>query len=355
VRLLLLSSYDAHSHEQWHRCLREGTPDWDWSVLTLPPRHFSWRIRGNPLSWALEDRETLEGRFDLVLATSMVDLATLRGLVPSLARVPTALYFHENQFAYPEGQGEHSLLEAQIVSLYSALAADRLLFNSSWNRDSFLAGLSGLLQKLPDRVPGGVPDILADKSEILPVPVPVGSPTSRRGEGPLQVVWNHRWEYDKGPGLLLETVREAASAELVFNVVGQQFRERPAAFEELHSLLTETDSLGVWGYVTDRQAYWNLLGSCDVVLSTAAHDFQGLAVLEACRLGCTPLVPDGLAYPEWFAAGFLYREAEVAAHRLAAYAADKRAGRSLPTADVESLAPVALLPRYRVVLESLAA
>ncbi len=91
MRVLLLSAYAAGSHVHWRERLTAMLPDWQLTVLELPPRHFNWRIRGNPLYWSMAERETLEAGYDLVLATSMVDLATLRGLVPALAPVPTAL------------------------------------------------------------------------------------------------------------------------------------------------------------------------------------------------------------------------------------------------------------------------
>jgi glycosyltransferase involved in cell wall biosynthesis len=353
--VLLLSAYDAASHRYWHETLRDGIPDWDWTILSLPPRHFAWRVRGNPLYWSGERRDVLEAGYDLLLATSMVDLATLRGLVPSLADIPTVLYFHENQFAYPVGNGEHGLLEAQMVSLYAALAADRLLFNSAWNRDSFLGGVDALLAKLPDAVPPGVARQLTGRSEVLPVPLQVAAPDSARSEDRLQVLWNHRWEHDKGPELLLEIARRSVDAGIVFHVVGQQFRQRPPAFDSLRELLESAGCLGEWGFVADRQAYWNLLGSCDVALSTAHHDFQGLAVLEACRLGCTPLVPDRLAYPEWFDADYRYADAGEAAEKLVGLALSRAVGRSLPLADVSALDSQVLLPRYRDLFSSLAA
>ena len=44
----------------------------------------------------------------------------------------------------------------------------------------------------------------------------------------------------------------------------------------------------------------------DIVLSTAQHEFQGLAVLQAVASGCLPAVPDRQAYPEIFAGEFRY-------------------------------------------------
>ena len=52
------------------------------------------------------------------------------------------------------------------------------------------------------------------------------------------------------------------------------------------------------GFEPDRAAYLRRLGECDVVVSTARHEFFGLAVAEALAAGCTPLLPDRLSYPE---------------------------------------------------------
>ncbi len=357
MRVLLLSAYDAASHRRWHETLRNGLDDWQWTVLALPPRHFAWRTRGNPLSWSREP--ALRESYDLILATSMVDLATLRGLIPGLAVTPSALYFHENQFAYPEGRNPHGLLEAQMVSLYSALAADKLLFNSAYNRDSFLAGCKSLLARFPDAVPPGIVDMLSAKAAVLPVPVDAGAQQMPQQpvSGPLELVWNHRWEYDKGPGLLRDIVAGLVERGAAFrmNVVGQQFREQPAEFAGIGELLSRADAEGVWGFVEDLVDYRRLLARSDVVLSTALHDFQGLSVLEACRLGASPLVPDDLVYPEWFDAGFRYADAGQAVEKILDLAALKDAGDSLPKADVDAFTPALLLPRYRALLEALAA
>src|SRR5690606_31607509 len=58
MRILLLSAYDADSHRRWREGLVRELPQHAWTVLALPPRHFSWRIRGNALSWAFGERDT---------------------------------------------------------------------------------------------------------------------------------------------------------------------------------------------------------------------------------------------------------------------------------------------------------
>lgn len=147
MRVLLLSAYEAVSHRYWAQSLMAEVNDVSWTLLSLPPRHFSWRIRGNPLSWWLKEYETLSESYEVVLATSMVDIATLVGLFPHLGRARKIVYFHENQFAYPESSDQIPQVEAKMVNLYAALAADTLVFNTAYNRDSFFDGARRLLKK----------------------------------------------------------------------------------------------------------------------------------------------------------------------------------------------------------------
>ena len=90
-RLLLLSAYDAPSHAYWRHQLWNQLDEFEWTELCLPPRNFSWRIRDNAMQWASTERKNLTSDYDLVLATSMVDLASLRGLNPKLAEIPNVL------------------------------------------------------------------------------------------------------------------------------------------------------------------------------------------------------------------------------------------------------------------------
>ena len=310
MRVLLLSAYDAPSHRYWRLGLQQYCENDQFTQLSLPARYFSWRIRGNSLSWAFQSRQLLERDYDLVIATSQVDLSSLRGMVPRLGSIPTLLYFHENQFAYPVSGEQHVSLEPQMVNLYSALCADRLVFNSSWNRDSFLQGVGALLRRLPDHVPAGLPQRLAARSQVLPVPIAAATASSRRPGSRLQLLWNHRWEYDKGPAILLAAIRCCVghSLPVCFHIVGQQFKRRPKEFKQIETLTAATpEVIGHWGMIADRHRYLALLDRADVVLSTALHEFQGLAVMEAVAHGCRPLVPNRLSYAELFGQAFRYQ------------------------------------------------
>ncbi|SIS44367.1 tRNA-queuosine alpha-mannosyltransferase domain-containing protein [Neptunomonas antarctica] len=308
MHILLLSAYDADSHQYWHKGLVTHFPEHQWTVLTLPARYFSWRLRGNSLSWAFgESAALLQQPYDLIIATSMTDLSSLRGFVPALSRIPTLLYFHENQFAYPESGHEFKSVEPKILNLYSALAADHIVFNTHYNRDTFLNGASALLKKLPDFVPAGLSEHLQQHSSVLPVPLNDNCYLPPQKEaGPLHIVWNHRWEFDKGPELLYEALAalHAEGVNITCSIVGQQFRKLPDAFNKIKTQLPSL--LSQFGYVQSASEYRQLLQTADVVLSTALHDFQGIAVLEGVAAGAIPVIPDRLAYTELFDSRYRY-------------------------------------------------
>ena len=317
-RLLLLSAYDAPSHAYWRHQLSNQLDEFEWTELCLPPRNFSWRIRGNAMRWASTERKNLTNDYDLVLATSMVDLASLRGLIPKLAEIPNVLYFHENQFAYPTRRQRRDNIEPLIVPIYAAMGADAIAFNSAFNRDTCLEGVRRLSKRLPE----GLPTALFNKleaSKVLPVPLSIASNKHRIREKlapgvPMEIVWNHRWEYDKGVELLAAVVEQIKDEclRVRFHIVGQQFRDRPKAFDDIERDLAQISTFfhmprGEFGYIKNADRYHELLERCHVVLSTSRHDFQGLSVQEACLTGCQAAVPDDLVYPEYIPPEFRYQ------------------------------------------------
>ncbi len=302
---LLLSGYDAASHQYWRSGLTHGLATFNWTQLSLPPRYFSWRNRSNSLSWGFGDYPELNKPFEGILATSMVDLTSLLSFRPSLMSSKKILYFHENQFAYPGQQDIH----LQLTSIYSALCADKLVFNSSYNKETFCAGVTQFLSKMPDHVPNGIVDSLNQKSQILPVPLyelsKLEQLTSYNQHAPLKLLWNHRWEYDKQPEVLYYALKYLKNAEIDFTiaVIGQSFRNAPPIFEKIRTEFSEL--ISHWGF-QERDKYWGVLTESNFVLSTSLHEFQGLSVLEAIAKNCIPIAPNRMVYPEYINPENLY-------------------------------------------------
>ncbi len=309
-KILLLSGYDASSHRYWRTTLEQEIKEVDWTQLSLPDRHFYWRVRSNSLSFAFEHQEILEQDYDLILATSMVDLSSLRGFCPSLAKIPTIVYFHENQFAYPVSDQQPNLVNVQITSIYSALCADKLLFNSNYNRSSFLEGAKTLLKRMPDHVPAGLVDTLVHKAEVMAVPI-----ESRNCESTLNVnhephiIWNHRWEYDKQPEVFFDALNllKASGQAFKLHIVGQSFRNKPDCFERAKQSFV--DEILTYGFQS-KEDYFSLLENSDIVISSALHDFQGLSIQQAIVAGCTPIAPNRVAYPEYIPQEYLYESSK---------------------------------------------
>lgn len=365
MRILLLSAYDAQSHRRWRQGLVAALPDNDWTVLVMPPRHFSWRVRGNSLGWAFAERHTLEQPYDIVIATSMCDLSALRGMVPALANVPALVYCHENQFDYPPSPDGIPRNEPKVTALYTMLCAECVLFNSACNRRTLLEGADALLKQMPDFVPDGIAQYIEDRSQVLPVPLEAawfGNARAAHDCRPFTLVWNHRWEFDKAPERLFSALQRLVNAGIDFriHVVGQQFRRQPPVFADMYPQFE--GYLGQWGYVADVAAYRALLCESDVVISTALHEFQGLAVMEAVACGCSPVVPDRLAYTEYMPADCRYasfpddaaRESEALADALLDCYERFRSDAHLAVPDMQRFAWSELAGDYAMVIETVA-
>ena len=366
MRALLLSAYHAPSHQRWADGLVDQLSGVEFELNTQPPRHFPWRSRGNSLWWAFDDTIQCADP-DVIVATSMVDLAGLRGLVPHLATRPTLAYFHENQFAYPT-RDDRTNANLLVTNLYTALAADRVLFNSMYNRQSFLRRAGEFLDLMPDQVPDGVIEQVHNSSDVLPVPLEqavfdradaLRSDTAG-GNEPLRIIWNHRWEYDKAPQRFFRALfRLADNLDFRLVVMGQQFREAPPIFEQARDRLA--DHIDHWGWVEDRDDYLRWLIRGDLVVSTAVHDFQGLAVQEAVVCGCLPVLPDRVAYPDFFDDVHLYpsslddasADIDALAKKLRTLLADPKRTRAMEVPDLSDLSWSNLKGEYRAEIESL--
>lgn len=293
--------YRAHSRHAVH-------------PLTLPGRFWKWRMQGGAVTLARQAQVRAD-RPDLILASDMLNVPLFLSLAGDrVAGVPVAFYFHENQLTYPLQPGEKRDLHYGFINFASALRADIVFFNSAYHMASFFDELPRLLKHFPDYNELWAVDALRAKSQVLPLGLDLAcldghAPIHSAPEGDLfaarpLILWNHRWEYDKGPETFFRAVyaladeADATASGLDFGLLllGQSFRNQPAEFLEARRRLPER--IIHFGYAPDAAAYSRLLWQADVVVSTALHDFFGAAIVQACYCGCFPILPRDLAYPE---------------------------------------------------------
>jgi glycosyltransferase involved in cell wall biosynthesis len=336
-------------------------------VLSLPGNHWRWRMREAALYFASHHRKALLSRNDLLLASSYLPLAELYGLVPELVGVPSVLYFHENQLAYPprDGRTDQRDLHFGFTQAVSAAAATKCVFNSRYNLRTFLDHLAELLGRMPSPKPGRLVETIEEKSVVLGVPIDLTeAPTSgrhcpfRRSEGPI-ILWSHRWEHDKNPEAFFAALNQLDQRKVAFRLIvcgGHRTAATPQIFEEARRRFAS--HLLHWGFVEDRKQYLRLAASSHIAVSTADHEFFGISMLEATGMGAYPLVPDRLAYPEIFPPAHRYSTDTDLVERLEALCKGWAGGTELRPARRDIVRPFLaanLAPRYHALFSELAA
>jgi glycosyltransferase involved in cell wall biosynthesis len=302
MQVLLVSPYHGRSsHAAWAEGYRAHSRH-QVETLTLSDRAWAWRLRGGAVGLyeALTPRHV---NADVIVATSMTDVASLMGLLrrTPLAGKPVILYMHENQLTYPirkEGLRDRGLSWLQFTSM---LAADQVWFNSEHNRASWFLALPEFLQGFPDQ--HGLEQIpsLVQRCKVVPVglSLPPTAPLSKTLDGPPILIWNQRWDWDKNPEAFCDLVLRLLP-EVDFRVVllGQRPQREPPDLISLRAILGPRLLHAGW---CPRQEYLEWLDRGTLTVSTARHEFFGISVLEAAAHGVSPLLPRKLAYPELFA------------------------------------------------------
>lgn len=307
MRVALVEPYYGGSHQAWADGYRRHSAH-DVVLLSHPARFWKWRMQGSYVTLGRQFLDAVEqsGQFDVVLASGMLHLPGFLGVIgEARGGAAVALYMHENQLTYPLSEQDRPDDAYAMINWASTVVADVTFFNSEFHRSVWFDALPRLLRRFPDHQHTDFVAEAQSRSEVLPVGIDLArlhGPRADDGRDPV-ILWNQRWEYDKGPEDFAMAMRCLTDGGAAFRVVmtGERFVGQPAEFEALPGLLGER--LIHSGHVDDDR-YCRLLLGADIVVSTARQEFFGVAITEAVYAGAFPLVPDRLVYPERIPARF---------------------------------------------------
>ncbi len=306
MHITLIEPFFTGSHQKWAESFQKNSRH-EVQILSLKGRHWKWRMFGGAVSLARMFKAEVN-QTDLILVSDMLDLATFLGLLRKESQgISTAIYFHENQLTYPWSpsdedvkKGRHN--EYAFMNYTSALAADKLFFNSQYHLDSFINALPDFLKQFPDYHEFQNIELIKNKSQVLYLGMDLKIFDKYEAfdieKEEAIILWNHRWEYDKNPEsffkILFELKNEGFKFKLV--VLGEQYSRSPKIFNEAKIKLK--DEILHFGFAASFGEYARWLKTSDIMPVTSNQDFFGGSVVEGIYCGAISLLPNRLAYPE---------------------------------------------------------
>jgi glycosyltransferase involved in cell wall biosynthesis len=297
-RILALEPYYGGSHkdflDQWSARSRH-----DWTLLTLPPFKWRWRMRHSALTFA--EQLSTHDSYDLIFCSDMLNLSEFLSLCPpGLRDLPRLVYFHENQLTYPIPEGHRRDYHTAYMNFTTALCSTETWFNSDFHREEFFGGMRKWLKRMPDHPPLDAVERAERKSRTMHPAIHLdhAAPPSRTDLPHL--LWIGRYDYDKNIELLRDALRLLPDSvpDFQLSIIGEQFSEEPPVYQEIRQEFSS--KIRTWGYQESRKDYEQVLASADIIVSTANHEFFGMAIMEASASGAVPILPNRLAYPELY-------------------------------------------------------
>ena len=297
MKLLFFEPFFGGSHQDFamgfktHSC-HEVT------LVTLPDRFWKWRMRGAALYLIHHIKDF--SVFDAIIVTDMMDLTDFLSLAGDTLP-PVVMYFHENQLSYPLTSHQKQDVYLGFTNIISAMAADKILFNSEFHLKAFIDAAGRLIKQMPDKKPEWMTDWISNKSQVL-------YPGCRFEKGRIDlqerdmkkplIIWNHRWEPDKNPEFFFDVLTVIQKKNIPFSLA--LLGENPDVIPDVFMRAKDQfkDQLVTCGYAESRDAYLSWLKKGAIVFSCAVQENFGISVVEAVRYGCVPLLPNRLSYPE---------------------------------------------------------
>jgi len=306
MNILLIEPYYTGSHKTWADEFKKYSSH-NIQLLTLSGNFWKWRMHGGAITLAKQYEKT---NFcpDLILATDMLDLTSFLSLTrKKTANIPTAMYFHENQLAYPWSPIDRDMLKKtehhySFINYISSLTADKVFFNSGYHKNIYLKELTKFLKMFPDHNELQTVETIRKKSDILYLGLDLlkntrYKPKAAKNKKPL-ILWNHRWEHDKNPedfiNALITLDRKKIDFEVAF--LGECFNTIPDIFLKAKKEIKR--KIVHFGFAENYIEYIKWLWKADIIPVTSRHDFFGASVVQAIYCDCIPLLPERLTYPE---------------------------------------------------------
>jgi glycosyltransferase involved in cell wall biosynthesis len=304
--ILLLNPFNSGSHKEWaHEFAAKSTHNV--TVWNLRGKYWKWRMHGAAVSFSKRlIQENIKP--DLIIATDLMDLAVFRGLADRyVPNAKYALYFHENQISYPvqnstSAENIKRDMHYGYINFTSALAADKIFFNSEYHKQDFIRELPLFLKAYPDERNLHLVEDISSKSSCLHLGVDLQFfDALELPKNPIPTfLWNHRHEHDKNPNDFFNALNILSSEGYEFKliVLGESYKQSPGVFKK--AIVSLAKHILHWGYTDSKEEYAKLLWQASHLPVTSIHDFFGQSVLEAAYCNVLPILPNRLAYPEHF-------------------------------------------------------
>ncbi len=327
-RIVIVESFYNGSHKYWCDRLQQFSKH-QIEIISLPGRYWKWRMEAGAIELA-DQINSLEYQPDLFLVSSLIDLGLLKSLVRFDSKY--VLYFHENQLTYPVNDNDTDQIEKRdnhyaFKNYSSALVADQVVFNSEYNRSSFFDELPSFLNQFPKN--NSESKIESIKSKSLVLPLGIDSIYFENHSVPKvknRILWNHRWEFDKGIIDFLDLMISLKNKQVDFELILLGSRPSKLPNEITNRLEILKDQIIKDSFCESKEEYLNWIQSCSIYPVTSKHDFFGLSVLEAIATGIQPILPKSLAYPEHLDSDdVFYSTAQELEEKLVGYLQNKRA------------------------------
>jgi len=297
VKILFLEPFFGGSHKGFALGFKQHSRH-EVTLVTLPDRFWKWRMRGASLYFFNKVKDLSD--YDAIFTTDMLNLTDLQTL-GGKNTPPVLLYFHENQLSYPLRPGQKYDLNLSFINIISAATANKVLFNSKFHLKDFINAAIQVIKQVPDAKPEWMIEQIRQKTQIVypGCRFETGLIDFKQKSSPKPlIIWNHRWDYDKNFEFVFDVLARLKEKNISFSLalLGERFKKIPDVFRKAREKFQE--EIVVFDYVESRDEYLAWLKKGSIVVSCAIQENFGIAVVEAVRYGCVPLLPDRLSYPE---------------------------------------------------------